>query len=300
MDQLTSLRIFTRVVELGSFSKAAEDLGLSQSTVTKNVAWLEDHVGARLFNRSTRVGRPTDLGHVYYERCKAVLAQLEEADSLVRSRDAELSGPLRVSTSVAFGEAVIWPLLVEFLRANPRLRIELTCEDAYVDLIARGIDIALRMGRLADSSLGSRHLGVNPWGMVAAPSYIERQGRPLCPADLKAHDCLVYSSVQSDAVWPLRSGDGPTAMTEVRGVFHTNNLPTLRSAASAGLGIAILPRYVAERAIEAGALEVVMGDHALPDQELNAVFPSPKLVPRKVNALIQHLGPHFKGEWWRI
>ncbi|MEE7493352.1 LysR family transcriptional regulator [Methylobacterium oryzae] len=299
MDQLASLRIFVRVVELGSFSKAAEDLRLSQSTITKNVAWLETHVGARLLNRNTRGGGPSELGLAYYERCKAVLAQLDEADGLVRGRQAELSGTLRVSTSVAFGEAVIGPLLVPFLNANPSLRIELTCEDAYVDLISRGVDVALRMGRLADSSLGSRYLGANPWVMAAAPSYLARRGCPRVPADLRDHDCIVYSSVQGDAVWPLRADVGIVEATQVHGVLRSNNLPTLLSAARAGLGIAILPRYVAETALRISELRAVMADYALPDQELYAVFPSPKLVPRKADALIRYLVPHLKGCWWR-
>lgn len=298
MDQLASLRIFARVVELGSFSRTAESLDLSQSTVTKNVAWLEAHVGARLINRNTRGAHPSELGLAYYEKCKAILELIDGADDLVRRQDADLEGSLRLSTSVALGEAVVGPMLVPFMRANPRLRIELVCEDAYVDLIARGIDVALRMGRLEDSSLGVRHLGVNPWVMVAAPAYLARRGAPAAPADLVDHDCITYSSVHGDAVWRLRGEGGEDEPRAVSGFFRSNNLPALLSAARSGLGVAILPRYVAEDALTSGELVRVMPGHALPEQTLTAVFPSPRLVPRKVRALIDHLARHFQGEWW--
>ncbi|MGU3540746.1 LysR family transcriptional regulator [Methylobacterium sp. A54F] len=304
MDHLTGLRIFVRVAELRSFSQAAEDLGIAQSTVTKNVAWLEAHVGVRLLSRNTRGVSLNEAGRLYYERARAILRQVEEADALVRSRDGQLDGTLRISTSVAFGEAVIGPLLVSFMRANPRLKVDLACEDGYVDLIARGVDVALRMGRLADSSLGGRYLGANPWVMVGAPAYLEERGRPRVPDDLTGHDCIVYSSVQGDAVWQLRAQGGPTSAggthaASVRGALRSNNLPTLLSAARSGLGIAILPRYVAEGALRRGELEALMTDHTLPDQELYAVFPSPKLVSAKVTALIRFLGPRLRGDWWR-
>lgn len=299
MDQLASLRIFARVVELGSFSRTAESLRLSQSTVTKNVAWLESHVGARLINRNTRGAAPSELGAAYYEKCKAILALIEESDDLVRSRDAGLEGFLRVSTSVALGEAVVGPMLVPFMRDHPRLRIELVCEDSYVDLIAQGVDIALRMGRLDDSSLGARLLGSNPWVMAAAPSYLERRGCPAGPDDLAGHDCIVYSSVHGDAVWRLRAEAGEDEARAVNGVFRSNNLPALLSAARAGLGIAILPRYVADGALAEGELVRLLPGHSLPEQSLYAVFPSPRLVPRKVRVLIRHLAGRFGGEWWR-
>ncbi|WP_336490433.1 LysR family transcriptional regulator [Methylobacterium nigriterrae] len=299
MDQLAGMRIFARVVELGSFSKAAEDLLLSQSTVTKNVAWLEAHVGARLLNRNTRGVSLNEAGGHYYERCKAILHQLDEADGLIRRSGAELDGTLRISTSVAFGESVVAPLLLPFMRAHPRLRIDLSCEDGFVDLVARNVDLALRLGRLADSSLGGRYLGANPWVMVAAPAYLAERGRPAAPAELRAHDCIVYSSVQGDAVWQLRAPGGESHAAHVRGALRSNNLPTLLTAARDGLGVAILPRYVAEPALSGGGLSQVMAEYTLPDQEIYAVFPSPKLVPRKVSALIRYLVPHFQGDWWR-
>ncbi|MBY0258223.1 LysR family transcriptional regulator [Methylobacterium sp.] len=299
MDQLTGMRVFVRVAELGNFSRAAEDLEVAQSTVTKAIAWLETRLGTRLINRNTRGLGLNEAGRLYYETCRAILRQIEEAEGLVRRHDAELDGTLRISTSVAFGEAVLGPLLLPFIQAHPRLRVDLTCEDSYVDLITRGIDVALRMGRLADSSLGGRYLGANPWVMVAAPGYLARRGRPEAPDQLGAHDCVVYSSVQGDAVWQMRGADGRMHAASVRGCLRSNNLPTLLSAVRSGLGIAILPRYVAEGALRSGELAECLAGYALPDQELYAVFPSPKLVPRKVTALIRHLVPRLRDAWWR-
>lgn len=299
MDHLTAMRVFVRVAELNSFSKAADDLELAQSTVTKSIAALETRLGTRLINRNTRGIGLNEAGRLYYETCRSILRQIEEAEGLVRRHDAELDGTLRISTSVAFGEAVIGPMLLPFIQAHPRLKVDLTCEDSYVDLIARGIDVALRMGRLTDSSLGGRYLGANPWITVAAPGYLARRGTPEVPEDLGSHDCVVYSSVQGDAVWQMRAADGRTHAVSVRGCLRSNNLPTLLSAVRSGLGVAILPRYVAESTLRSGEITECLPGYVLPDQELYAVFPSPKLVPRKVTALIRYLAPRLRDAWWQ-
>jgi len=295
---MTSIRIFTRVVELGSFSKAADDLTVSQSTATKQIGSLESHLGARLLNRNTRGVGLTEAGTLYYERCKIILKEVNDAAALVGHRSDGLSGTLRVSTSVAFGRRIISPMLIDFMRVHPQLKIDVTCEDAYVDLVSRGIDIALRMGRLADSSLGGRYIGSNPWVMVAAPGYFAEQGTPQNPEDLNDHDCIVYSSVQGDAVWQLRSREGKNHVVIVNGRLRSNNLSTVLSAVHLSQGIAILPLYVASASLKTGRVVPVLEDYILPQQELHAVFPSPKLVPEKVGAFIRFLLPRFEGEWW--
>ena len=298
MDHLTGIRIFIRVVELGSFSKAADDLTVSQSTATKQIGWLESHLGARLLNRNTRGVSLTDAGGLYYERCKFILKEVDDAGALVGHRSEGLSGTLRVSTSVAFGRRIISPMLIDFMREHPQLKIDITCEDAYVDLVSRGIDIALRMGRLADSSLGGRYIGSNPWAMVASPAYLAEQGTPQSPEDLNDHDCIVYSSVQGDAVWQLRSREGNNHVIIANGRLRSNNLSTVLSAVHLGQGIAILPLYVASASLKSGRVVPVLEDFILPQQELHAVFPSPKLVPEKVGAFIRFILPRFEGEWW--
>jgi DNA-binding transcriptional LysR family regulator len=298
MDRIGEIRAFIRVVELGSFSRAASDLMVSQSTVTKHVAHLEKQLGVRLLNRNTRGIRLTELGALYYEKCSAALGQLLEAESIISAHRTQLEGVIRVSTSVAFGRRIVAPLLMEFMGLNPQLRIDLVCDDAFLDLITHGIDLALRMGRLADSTLGARYLGRNPWIMVASKDYLANKGEPTDPPELAIHDCIIYSSVQGDAVWHLRGSRGEMIAVVVQGRLRSNNLSTLLSAATAGLGIAILPRYVAEDALRRGLVRQIMNSFVLPEQELHAVFPSRQLMTTKVTSLIEFLVPRFREEWW--
>jgi DNA-binding transcriptional LysR family regulator len=298
LDRLTGIQIFARAVETGSFSKAARDLNLTQPTVTKHVASLERKLGARLLNRNTRGISVTEIGALYYEKCKAILRELEEADGLIGLKQDRLQGVLRVSTSVAFGRRVMAPLLIEFGGKNPGLRMDLNCEDTYVDLVAQGIDIAIRLGKLADSSLGGRYLGTNPWVMVASPEHLAAHGTPRAPEELSSWPCLVYSSVQGDDVWHLRALSGERHSVPVKRRLRSNNLSTILEAASAHLGIAILPQYVASASLRSGRVVEVMADYALQEQEIHAVYPSPKLVPAKVLSFIDFIRGRFKGEWW--
>ena len=299
MDRLTGIHIFARAVETGSFSKAARDLNLTQPTVTKHVASLERKLGARLLNRNTRGISVTEIGSLYYEKCKSILHALEQADGLIGAKHDRLEGVLRVSTSAAFGRRALAPLLIEFSEKNPGLRIDLNCEDTYVDLIAQGIDVAIRMGKLANSSLGGRYIGTNPWVMVASPAHLAACGTPRAPDDLASRPCLVYSSVQGDDVWHLRAPDGARYSVPVKGRLRSNNLSTILAAAAAHLGIAILPHYVASASLRSGRVVEIMGNYALQEQEIHAVYPSPKLVPAKVVTFIELIRGRFKGEWWR-
>jgi len=299
MDRIAANRLYIRVVETGSFSKAASDLGVTQPTVTKAVAALEKRLGARLLNRNTRGVSPTDIGQVFYDKCKAIQREIDEADSLPSLMAARVGGVLRVSTSVAFGRRVLMPWLLEFMRRHSDVRIDLSVDDRYVNLVEQGIDLALRMGKLADSSLGARYLGMNPWSMVAAPAYLAKAGTPQKPDDLARHDCLVYSSVQGDEVWNLTDRRGRPLTVRVQGRFRSNNLSALLEATRRGLGIAILPNYVAHPSLARGDLSAVMADYVLPAQEIHAVFTSPKLVPAKVSALTAFLADRFHREWWK-
>ncbi len=184
MDWLASMRVFVRVVEAGGFSRAADDLAMSQPSVTKHVAAIEKSLNCRLLNRNTRGVAATEAGALYYERCKATLREFELAMDVGRDDHAEAQGQLRVTTSLAFGRRVLTPALIEFMAQHPRLRVDLDCDDRYVDLVASGRDLALRMGALADSSYGVVALGVNPWVMVASPDYLAKRGAPHEVADL--------------------------------------------------------------------------------------------------------------------
>ena len=224
MDRIQSVRLFIRVVDLGSFSKAATDMGIGQPTATKLVAQMEKQLGARLLHRSTRGVAPTEIGALYYEKCKLIAHHVDEAQSLASLLQSNVQGALRITTSVAFGRRVLVPLVMRFMRLNPMLQIDLSFDDRYVNLVEQGIDVALRMGPLADSTLGARYLGINPWVVVASPGYLQPRGTPLEPGALASHDALVYSTVQGDARWHFTGADGQVLSIPVRGPLRSNNL----------------------------------------------------------------------------
>jgi DNA-binding transcriptional LysR family regulator len=303
MDRITGIQLFIRIVESGSFSKAAEELHITQPTATKHVAALEVRLGARLLNRNTRGVSTTEIGTLYYDKCKTIQREIEEADNLASLLQSRVSGTLRVNTSVAFGRRVLTPLVLGFMHEHPDINIDLSFDDRYVNLVEQGIDIALRMGRLADSALGSRHLGVNPWLAAAAPAYLARRGEPRSPADLSAHACLVYSSVQGDDRWLFNDTQGRGITVQVQGPLRSNNLSAVLSAARAGHGVAVLPWYVARESVADGTLQPLLEAFALPAQELHAVYPSPKLLPSKVATFIAFLQSRLADvdghAWWQ-
>lgn len=298
MDRVTAVQLFIRVVETGSFSKAAVELGITQPTATKAVAATEKRLGARLLHRSTRGVTPTEVGALYYEKCKLIAREIDEADNLATLLQSQVGGTLRISTSVAFGRRVLVPLVLRYMRQHPEVTIDLAFDDRYVNLVEQGADLAIRMGRLADSTLGARYLGTNPWLMAASPSYLRERGTPRTAADLAAHACLVYSSVQGDDRWSLATPDGVELAVPVKGPLRSNNLSAVLAAARAGLGLAVLPWYVARESVADGSVVQVLADHSLPAQEVHAVFPSPKWVPSKVTSFIAFLQQSLAGDWW--
>ena len=299
MDRLQAMEMFVRVVETGSFSKAAREFNTTQPTVTKQIAATELRLSVRLLNRNTRGVSLTESGALYYEKCKIIVRESEEAERVVQLREGETQGLLRIGTSVGFGRRVVVPLALEFMRRHPQAQIDLSVEDRYVDLVAQGIDVALRLGKLADSSLGARFLGTNPWVMVAAPDYLRQRGTPKRAQDLSAHVALIYSSVVGDDFWRMHTPRGEAVTVPVSGRFRSNSVSAVLAAARDGFGIAMLPRYVASASLAAGQVQQVLADHALAEQEIHAVFPSPRLVPGKVLSFIAFLQGRFGEGWWK-
>jgi DNA-binding transcriptional LysR family regulator len=298
MDRIDGFRVFVRVVEAGSFSKAARDLGVTQPTVTRQVAALESRLGARLLNRNTRRLSVTELGQLYYEKSKTLLETYEETESLAPGKQTPVRGRIRIGTSVAFGGRVITPLILTFVRSYPQLEVDLSFEDTYVDLVAQGIDVAVRMGRLGDSTLGARYLGLNPWLAVASPKYLERHGKPRTPQELSRHNVLVYSTVQGDDHLQFNDPKVGRISVSVHGTFRSNNLSSILAAVRDGMGVAALPTYVAASSVASGHLKPILEDFELPSQEIHAVYPSPKLLPAKVGVLIEYLRGAFQNEDW--
>ena len=298
MDRLQAIELFIRVVDLGSFSKAAADLGMGQPSATKLVAALEKRLGSRLLHRTTHGVTPTEIGALYYQKCKLIAHHMEEAQTVSTLLQSQVQGALRIGCSVAFGRRVLAPMVMRFMQLHPKLQIELNFDDRYVNLVEQGIDVAVRMGSLADSTLGSRYLGVNPWVVVASKDYLANHGQPMQPGDLAEHQALVYSTVQGDARWHFAGADGLLHTVPVKGSLRSNNLSALLVAARAGLGLAALPQYVAHESVRTGALTAVLSDWALPSQEIHAVYPSPQLVPAKVTSFVGWLQEQFDASWW--
>jgi DNA-binding transcriptional LysR family regulator len=193
---------------------------------------------------------------------------------------------------------VLVPLVIGFMREHPELQIDLSFDDRYVNLVEQGVDVAIRMGQLADSSLGASYLGVNPWLLVASPDYLARHGTPSRPEDLGAHAALIYSTVQGDERWRFVGPDGQALQVPVQGPLRSNNLSALLAATRAGLGLAALPCYVAHESVKDGSVRTLLGEWTLPSQEIHAVYPSPRMVPTKVTRLIGWLKGHFGDRWW--
>ena len=298
MDRLLAMEMFVRVVETGSFSKAAREFNTTQPTVTKQVAAIESRLKVRLLNRNTRGVSLTETGALYYEKCKAIVRDAEEADSIAQLRQSQAQGLIRIGTSVAFGRRVVVPQVLEYMSRHPQVQVDLSFEDRYTDLVAQGIDVAIRMGKLADSSLGARFLGRNPWVMVAAPSYLKAHGTPKRAQDLSTHVALIYSSVVGDDVWQMHTPKGEPVTVPVSGRLRSNNVSAVLVAARDGLGVAMMPHYVASESLATGKVLRVLPDHALAEQEIHAVFPSPKLVPGKVLSLIAFMQGRYAEGWW--
>jgi DNA-binding transcriptional LysR family regulator len=298
MDRIQGLQLFVRVCETGSLTRAAVDLGVTQPTATKHIAQLEKRLGARLFHRSTRGVTPTEVGAAYYDQCKAITLQLDAADNLAALMQSRVQGALRINSSVAFGRRVLVPMVLRYMQQHPGVTVDLGFEDRYVNLVEQGIDLALRMGRLADSSLGARYLGTNPWALVAAPAYLAEAGTPKRPDDLARHRALIYSTVQGDERWHFAGPDGRSTSVAVKGPLRSNNLSALLAAARAGMGVAALPLYVAQASLARDELVLLLERHTLPAQPIHAVYPSPRQVPAKVVSFVNWLQGQFDDGWW--
>ncbi len=292
MDTLTGMALFAKVVETGGFSAAAVALGRSKSAVSKQVARLEERLGARLLNRTTRRLALTEVGAAYYERCTRILAEVEEAERAVGHLHAEPRGTLRVSVPVSFGIAHVAPALPAFMDRYPDLAVDLTFGDRIVDLIDEGFDAAVRIARLPESTLVARRLAPFRRVVCAAPAYWRRHGVPDRPQDLTEHQCLRYAYLQTGDDWPFRGPAGAFSVT-VSGRLRTNNGDALRAAAVAGLGVCLSPTFIVADDLRAGRLQTVLADFEEGDLAVYAVYPHSRHLSAKVRAFVDFLAERF-------
>jgi DNA-binding transcriptional LysR family regulator len=297
LDRLTSLEVFAKVAAIGSLSGAARSMGLSQTMVTKHVAALEGRLGIKLFHRTTRRLSITEAGRSYLESSERILADMEAADAAVAAERVEPRGLLRVNVPVVFGTMQIAPLLAEFAARYPKVTTELGLNDRLVDLAEEGWDLAIRIGKLRDSSMVARRLAPNPLVVCAAPSYLAAHGTPRTVADLAAHNCLGYTlSQQASAEEWLFGADGEIRV-QVKGNLRANNGDVLRAATLAGLGLARQPTFIIADELRAGTLVALPLDQPeIQSSAVHAVYLPDRRPPAKVRAFIDFLAMRFAPE----
>ena len=294
MEQLDldAVVAFTRVVQRGSFSAAANALGLPKSTVSRRVAALERRLGARLLQRTTRRLHLTDVGADYFARCEGAVRELEEADRAVAGMHGTPRGVLRLTAPIDLGATFLGKIVADFCALYPEVSVSSVVTNRFVDLVGEGFDLALRAGRITDSSFIGRKIMEDIGRLYASPGYLEARGRPSVPEDLVRHDCVVFGA-RSTTAWRLESPKR-TVEISVTGRIVADDFSLIRAAAIAGAGIAWMPALIADLEVALGRLERVLAEYSTLGGQLYAVYPSARHVPAKVRAFIDFLAASLK------
>ncbi len=293
MDRLDSLESFVAVVEAGQFSAAALRLGIGKSVVSRRVSELEEHLGARLLQRTTRRLSLTEAGREFYPRALQLLEDLAEAEQSVSSGQQALGGRIRLATPLTFGMLHLGPLINRFMQAHPGVVLDLDMDDGQVNLIQEGVDLALRIGSLEDSSLIALPLATIRSVLVASPGYLAREGTPTTPEELQRHPGLCYSNLPEPQRVRLTDSSGRRISVNLPLRLLANNGDLLLNATEAGLGVCVSPTFIAYRAIREGRLVPILRDYRLPLSTAYAVYPSRRFVPLRVRALVDYLQQEF-------
>jgi DNA-binding transcriptional LysR family regulator len=294
MDKLASIRAFTKVVQHGSFSKAAKELRLSRSAVSKYVIDLEQELGVQLLHRSTRSASPTENGQAYYERCLTILADLQDADTAVKRFQTEPRGVLRVNAPMSFGTLHLGSALADFMEKYPQLQIQFMLSDEFLDPVQEGFDVTLRIADLQSSSLIARKIVLARRVVCASPAYLQQRGVPEHPNDLRNHDCLTYGHLATGNQWKLTGPDGDHWI-QIPWTLCTNNAELLRDAALKGRGIALLPTFIAGSDLQQGHLRTILAGYAAPELSLYALYPPTPHLATKIRVFIDFLVERFGG-----
>jgi DNA-binding transcriptional LysR family regulator len=295
MDRFRALTVFTKVVELGSFARAAERLGISTTACSRHVAELETHLDARLLNRTTRRLSLTESGQAFYERCVQLLGDLADAEAAASAGSARPRGTIRLTCSINFGVRHVSPAIAEFLARYPEVSFDVSLSDRIVDLVDEGFDLAIRIGAAGGERVVARKLGETRLVACAAPAYLERHGTPRVPEDLARHRCLTYEYLDPRGLWRFRGADGEERAVRVSGPLHANNGDLLVAAAAQGVGIACEPDFIAGAEIEARRLVPILKDFEARPSPIYAVYPSRRHLSAKVRAFVDFLGGRFSA-----
>jgi len=296
MQHLTDIAIFVKVVELSSFTAAAEALEMSQPVVSKAVTRLEEKLGARLLNRTTRRLSLTEAGSELYRRSVRALEEIENAELEVARFQAEPRGTLRVSAPMSFSILHMGPLVQQFLERYPGVSVELNLDDRQIDLIEEGFDLAIRIGQLQDSSLIARKISPCRQVLCASPAYLAKRGEPERPEDLLEHNCIVYSLTSAPKEWRLVDAEGETHVVPVNGNIHSNNGLVNRAAALAGAGVVLLPTFYLGDQLRSGQLKPILCEFKPKDLAVYAVYPERRNLTPKVRAFVDFLASSLGPE----
>ena len=300
MDRLQAMKTFVRVVEAGSFSAVASEANTTQGAVSKQVAGLERELGAKLLTRTTRSLALTEDGERYFEQARRLVAEIAEAEASLRRGEQQLKGWLRVAASVGFGRLKLMPLVRSFLQAHSGVKIDLRLNDGFVDLVEQGIDVAVRIGELPDSSLIAKRIGSSQRLLVAHVDYLKSLPknikRPKNPSDLAAHNCLVYTELATKNAWTFTAGvgasetAGTTRTIRVEGNLQTNSSEVMRASVLAGMGLGYSPDWLFSQELRSGEVTRILPDWSAPVLPIHLVSPRERRHSAKVKAFAEHVG----------
>lgn len=298
MDVLTGMRTYIAVVSVGSFTAAAERLGISKALTSKYVGQLEEHLGVRLLNRTTRQLNVTEAGQAYYQRCRQLLEEFDELEAAIQDQQEAPRGRLVVAAPTSFGEMYLTRAVADYLDEQPGVSLELVLADRFVNIVDEGFDLAVRIGELADSSLIARRLAPASIAVCAAPAYLDRAGTPTDPRELESHSCVIDTNFHTADQWPFQR-QGHRFSVKVNGRFRVNNALAAREMLLAGQGIGLCPTYVIGDELRDGRLQALLQEYEVFEHGVYAVYPHNRHLAAKVRTFVEFLVRHFgtSPEW---
>lgn len=295
MDRFGDMQTFVTLVEVGSISRTAERMGVAKSAVSRRLSDLEARLGVQLFQRTTRKLHLTDSGQGFYERAVRILCDLDEAEQSVAQAHSEVSGVLRVALPLSFGLLHMGPAITEFMQLHPGVRFDLDFNDRQVDLVQEGIDVAIRIASLEDSSLIARPFAPVTSVICASPEYLQVHGTPAKPQELQDHACLLYSNWRDPQQWRFQGKDGNPFTVKVPAILKSNNGDFLCQAAVAGQGIVYSPAFIVYRYIEQKQLVPLLAEYQMRAGNAYAVYPQTRHLSHRVRTFVDFLVQRFTG-----